>query len=41
VSFKNIQQWLVEVDEFATNSAIPRMLVRKQASDQAEHTDPY
>ena len=28
MSFKNIKQWMVEVDEFATDSNIPRILVR-------------
>ena len=27
ISFKNIKQWMVEVEEFASNSNIPRMLV--------------
>jgi len=31
VSFKNIQQWLVEVEEFSTSSTIPRMLVGNKA----------
>ena len=27
VSFKNIKQWMIEVEEFAANSNIPRILV--------------
>ena len=28
MSFKNIKQWMVEVDEFATDSNLPRILVK-------------
>jgi len=31
VSFKNIQQWLIEVEEFSASSNIPRMLVGNKA----------
>lgn len=38
ISFKNIKQWLVEVEEFSTDSTIPRMLVGNKAdlSDRRE-----
>jgi len=31
ISFKNIKQWMVEVEEFATNTNIPRILVGNKA----------
>jgi len=31
ISFKNIKQWMVEVEEFASNSNIPRILVGNKA----------
>jgi len=31
ISFKNIKQWMVEVEEFTTNSAIPKILVGNKA----------
>ena len=30
MSFKNIKQWMLEVDEFATDSNLPRILVKYQ-----------
>jgi len=31
MSFKNIKQWMLEVDEFATDSNLPRILVGNKA----------
>jgi len=38
ISFKNIKQWMVEIEEFAPNSNIPKMLVGNKAdlSDRRE-----
>ena len=41
MSFQNIKQWMVEVDEFATESNLPRILVKLTTSLDFNFVKPY